>query len=656
MNKAFEIQQLIHALNGYTRLYDEGHPAISDKEWDRLYFKLEQLERETGLVYPDSPTNTISYQVINKLNKVTHNHKMLSLAKTKSVEDVAKWGGGNMLIAMSKLDGLTCSLTYKNGSLVAAETRGDGLVGEDVFHNAVIISSIPNKLPKECENKTIVIDGEIICNDYDFKLFEKEYKNSRNFASGSIRLLDSFECSKRHLTFVAWDIIQGYDNLPTLSQKLEQLNKLGFLIPVWSKDIPSDAEMIGDIITDIKKASYSFGYPIDGIVFKIDDCKIYNSLGATDHHFRGGLAYKFYDEEVKSYLLDIEWSMGRTGSLTPVAIFEPVELEGTTVSRASLHNISIMKELWNGTWHAGLAVSVIKANQIIPQISKVEEECQTCGKWLYPPITCPICGASTLIEVSDSGVETLVCTNEMCDGKLINRLDHFCGKKGLDIKGLSKATLEKFIDKGWINEISDIFILKEHKTEMENLAGFGEKSVSNILAAIENSRTCSLENFLSALGIPLIGKAMTKVIAKKVNNSWETYYQLVQDKFDFSSWEDFGAVKSENMLNFNYTTAKRLIDDGVIIIQAAEAQTTNSSASTCKDFIFCITGKLTHFNNRNQLIEFIEQRGGKVASSVTKKVNFLINNDTASATAKNKTAMDLHIPIISEDEFLKQFS
>ena len=655
MNKAFEIQQLVRDLNEYTRLYDEGHPVISDKEWDRLYFKLEQLEKETGLIYPDSPTNTISYQVVNKLNKVTHNHKMLSLAKTKIAEDVVKWGGNNKLIAMSKLDGLTCSLTYKNGSLVAAETRGDGLVGEDIFHNAVIISSIPNKLPKEYEDRTIVIDGEIICNDYDFKLFEKEYKNSRNFASGSIRLLDSFECSKRHLTFVAWDIIQGYDNLPTLSKKLEQLRELGFLVPAWNKDIPSDKEIIENVIADIRKESYSYGYPIDGVVFKIDDCKIYNSLGATDHHFRGGLAYKFYDEEVKSHLLDIEWSMGRTGSLTPVAIFEPVELEGTTISRASLHNISIMDDLWSGTWHAGLTVSVIKANQIIPQISKVEEECQTCAKWLYPPTFCPICGASTLIEVSDSGVKTLVCTNEMCDGKLINRLDHFCGKKGLDIKGLSKATLEKFIDKGWINEISDIFMLKEHKTEMENLAGFGVKSVSNILAAIEDSRTCSLESFLSALGIPLIGKAMTKVIAKKVDNSWEKYYQLVQNKFDFSSWEDFGTVKSENMLNFNYTIAKRLIDDGVIIIQSTET-TVEKSAETCKNLIFCVTGKLTHFNNRNQLIEFIEQRGGKVASSVTKKTNFLINNDTTSATAKNKTAMDLNIPILSEDEFLKKFS
>ena len=271
------------------------------------------------------------------------------------------------------------------------------------------------------------------------------------------------------------------------------------------------------------------------------------------------------------------------------------------------------------------------------------------------PTSCPICGAPTSIEISDSGVETLACTNEMCNGKLINRLDHFCGKKGLDIKGLSKATLEKFIDKGWINEISDIFMLKEHKTEMENIAGFGAKSVANILAAIENSRTCSLESFLSALGIPLIGKAMTKVIAKNVNYSWEVYYQLVQNKFDFSSWEDFGVVKSENILNFNYTIAKRLIDDGIIIIQTTETKTEEKSLESCKNLIFCITGKLIHFANRNQLIDIIEQHGGKVSSSVTKKTNYLINNDTTSTTAKNKTAIDLNIPIISEEDFMRQF-
>ena len=661
--KELEIRELISKLNACTKKYDEGTPVISDKEWDSLYFKLEELEKETGLIYPDSPTHTISYQVVNKLEKVFHNHKMLSLAKTKDIKDIIEWGNGQHLIAMSKLDGLTCSLTYKNGVLVAAETRGDGTVGEDIFHNALIISSIPNKLPKSCIDKPIiVIDGEIICKDYDFIPFQKEYKNSRNFAAGSIRLLDSFECSKRNLSFVAWDIIKGFDEISTLSLKLEILSKLGFMVPACEVLTASNELRVNEktsvenAIYCIKQNSYRYGYPIDGVVFKINNCKDYAALGATDHHFRGGLAYKFYDEEYDSTLLDIEWTMGRTGQLTPVAIFEPIDIDGTTVSRASMHNISIMETLWGGVWKKGLKVSVIKANQIIPQISKVKlDNLNENGIDLRYPTECPICKQATAIQTSDSGVKVLVCTNEMCDGKLLNRLDHFCGKKGLDIKGLSKATLEKFIDKGWLNEISDIFNLKEHKTDMMNMTGFGEKSVTNLLSAIELSRTCSLENFLSALSIPLIGKAMTKTIAKKVNGSWEEFYQLVEKHFDFSSWEDFGIIKSENILNFDYSIAKFLIDNKIITISTNIKEEKNSSSNSCNNLIFCITGKLKHFANRNQLIDIIEQHGGKVSSSVTKKTNYLINNDTTSTTAKNKTAIDLNIPIISEEDFMRQF-
>lgn len=662
--KELEIRELISKLNDCTKKYDEGTPIISDKEWDRLYFKLEELEKETGLIYPDSPTHTISYQVVNELEKVFHNHKMLSLAKTKEVKDIIEWGNGQRLIAMSKLDGLTCSLTYKNGVLVAAETRGDGTVGEDIFHNALIISSIPNKLPKSCIDKpVIVIDGEIICKDYDFIPFQKDYKNSRNFAAGSIRLLDSFECSKRNLSFVAWDIIKGFEEISTLSLKLAVLSKLGFMVPACEVLTASNELRINEktsvenAIYCIKKNSYRYGYPIDGVVFKIDDCKTYESLGATDHHFRGGLAYKFYDEEYSSTLLDIEWTMGRTGILTPVAIFEPVDIDGTTVSRASMHNISIMDELWGNVWHEGLTVSVIKANQIIPQIVKVEEKEQTCARRLDPPYVCPICGSETCVDISDSSVKNLVCTNEMCDGKLLNKLDHFCGKKGLDIKGLSKATLKKFIDKGWLNEISDIFNLKNHQAEMVNMTGFGEKSVANILSAIEASRNCSLENFLSAISIPLIGKAMTKTISKRVNGSWEEFYKLIENKFDFSSWEDFGIVKSENILKFDYTVAKSLIDNNIISISTVTNQEnlTTTSFNSCENLVFCITGKLKHFNNRDQLIAAIEQHGGKVSSSVTKKTNYLINNDTTSTTAKNKAAMDLGIPIISEEDFVNRF-
>ena len=379
--KELEIRELISKLNACTKKYDEGTPVISDKEWDSLYFKLEELEKETGLIYPDSPTHTISYQVVNKLEKVFHNHKMLSLAKTKDIKDIIEWGNGQHLIAMSKLDGLTCSLTYKNGVLVAAETRGDGTVGEDIFHNALIISSIPNKLPKSCIDKPIiVIDGEIICKDYDFIPFQKEYKNSRNFAAGSIRLLDSFECSKRNLSFVAWDIIKGFDEISTLSLKLGILSKLGFMVPA-SEVLTASNELrinektsVENAIYCIKQNSYRYGYPIDGVVFKIDNCKDYAALGATDHHFRGGLAYKFYDEEYETTLQNIEWTMGRMGVLTPVAIFDPIDIDGTTVSRASLHNVSVMEELLDGTGWKGQKIWVTKRNMIIPQIEKAERD------------------------------------------------------------------------------------------------------------------------------------------------------------------------------------------------------------------------------------------------------------------------------------------
>lgn len=652
------MRALIDKLNEWTKAYDEGHPIVSDEEWDKYYFQLQEMERITGTRYPDSPTQSISYQVVNKLNKVTHNHPMLSLAKTKEINEVESWGNGEHLIAMSKLDGLTCSLTYKEGELVAAETRGDGKVGEDILHNALMVSTIPNYIDMQ-GNDIIVIDGEIICNEYDFVEFSKEYKNPRNFAAGSIRLLDNYECEKRKLSFVAWDIVKGFDNISKLSYKLNLLKQIGFLVPAYvcpfaEGDIRANGRTaIENAIEFIKRKSYDFGYPIDGVVFKIDDCEAYQKLGATDHHFRGGLAYKFYDEEYSTHLREIEWTMGRTGVLTPVAIFDPIDIDGSTVTRASLHNISVMEELWKDTWHSGLTLYVYKANQIIPQISKVILEEMSCAKRLDPPHRCPLCDAETAIETSDSGVKTLVCTNDLCEGKLINRLDHFCGKKGLDIKGLSKATLSKFIDNNWLNSITDIFYLKDHATEMKQLQGFGEKSVNNILVAIEDARECSFDAYLSALGIPLIGRAVAKEISKKVNGSWKTFYELVSNRFDFSSWDSFGEAKRDNLHNFNYTEANKLISNEFIRIKENNSVTTNNNS--CKGIIFCVTGKLQKFKNRDEIKMYIEKQGGKVTGSVSKNTQYLINNDVTSTSAKNVSAKQLGIPIITEEEFLKNF-
>ena len=455
-----KMKSIIIFLNYHTKLYEEGHPEISDYLWDKYYFELKRLEDAMGFSFPDSPTQKIIYNVVDKLNKVEHSHPMLSLDKTKSVEDIKSFIGNKNFIAMPKLDGLTCSLTYKNGELIKAETRGNGLVGEDVLHNALHIHNIPRKIDYLDE---LIIDGEIICTRDNFKKFENEYKNSRNFASGSIRLLDSKECEKRNLSFIAWDLVNLYND-KTLDFKFVFLTLKGFDTVFWQSK--------GDIetaIDKIKETCEIWGWPIDGIVFKYNDCKEYEAAGRTDHHFKGGLAYKFYDEEYETTLQDIEWTMGRTGQLTPVAIFNPIDIDGTEVSRASLHNLTIMKQLFNGMPKLNQEIYVYKANQIIPQISRVEEYPEGCEFNLCA--TCPICGQPTEIK-KDNDSEVLYCGNPECEGKVLNRLDHFCSKKGLDIKGLSKATLEKLMDWNWVNDYYDIFTLDAHAEEWKRKPRF----------------------------------------------------------------------------------------------------------------------------------------------------------------------------------------
>jgi len=359
-----EIRELIDKLNYYTKLYDEGNPAISDEEWDKMYFELKELEKETGLIYPDSPTQIVSYDVVNSLKKVEHNHKMLSLDKTKDIDEIQRFLGNKEFIAMAKMDGLTCSLRYVNGKLVSAETRGNGLVGEDVTHNALIIPSIPKYINLQQE---LIVDGEIICLKNDFEQFKQDYKNPRNFAAGSIRLLNAAECALRKLTFVAWDAIKGieYDNF---SEKLQVLNNLGFVVVPWIKENVSYA------IGDIQDICAKEGYPIDGIVFKFEDVTYGNSLGETAHHKNNAIAYKFYDEEYETRLFDIEWSMGRTGILTPIAVFESVDDGDSIIEKASLHNLNIMKEVLGDCPHKGQKIWVCKQNAIIPQVVRAEKE------------------------------------------------------------------------------------------------------------------------------------------------------------------------------------------------------------------------------------------------------------------------------------------
>ena len=364
-----EMEKLVKELNYYTKLYDEGHPAISDEEWDNMYFQLQDMEKTTGIYLPDSPTQKVNYQVVNELNKVQHNHPMLSLDKTKDINEILNFVKNKSFIGMAKMDGLTCSLKYINGKLVSAETRGNGIEGEDITHNALVINNIPKRIPYQDE---LIIDGEVICTYDNFKEFSDEYKNPRNFASGSIRLLDSTECAKRHLTFVAWDII-GHPNWEYLSSKLDYLKTINFTtVPFFIGGIGSNLNDLEQQSNFIKEECKNLSYPIDGLVFKLDICAEYEAAGKTDHHFKGGLAYKFYDEEYETTLQDIEWTMGRTGVLTPVAIFKPIDIDGTEVSRANLFNISVMENLLGKHPYIGQKIWVIKSNQIIPQITRAE--------------------------------------------------------------------------------------------------------------------------------------------------------------------------------------------------------------------------------------------------------------------------------------------
>ena len=376
----YRIRDLINKLNYYTKKYDEGNPEISDKEWDNMYFELQDLENWTGLYFEDSPTQKVIFQEVSKLNKVEHNHPMLSLDKTKSIDAVKSFLGNKDFICMAKMDGLTCSLRYLDGKLVSAETRGNGQVGEDILHNTLVVKNIPKKINYQNE---LIVDGEIICTYKDFEPFAAEYKNPRNFASGSIRLLDSSECAKRNLTFVAWDIVKGFDEekensklltgyySEKLSDKLLEADALGFTIVPFEVNL-SEYKNIEQIMEVVKKSSSMF--PIDGLVFKYNNCDEYIAAGRTDHHFKGGLAYKFYDECYETTLRDVEWTMGRTGVLTPVALLEPINIDGSEVSRASLHNISIMEKTLHGVGWKGQRVKVAKMNMIIPQIISAEDE------------------------------------------------------------------------------------------------------------------------------------------------------------------------------------------------------------------------------------------------------------------------------------------
>lgn len=642
-----KIQELIDKLNYYTKKYDEGKPEISDKEWDDMYFHLQDLENFYGIYCEDSPTQRVNFQVVNELKKVTHNHPMLSLDKTKDIKEIEKFIGNKDYICMAKLDGLTCSLRYLDGKLISAETRGNGIVGEDVLHNVLQIKNVPKKINFKDE---LIVDGEVLCTYEDFEYYKDEYKNPRNFASGGIRLLDSKESASRRLSFIAWDCIKGLKE-ETLSGKLMQLEKLGFTEVPFEINFPEYT--LESIINQVKNSSKNI-FPTDGLVFKYDNCSEYEAAGRTDHHFKGGIALKFYDENYDTVLRDIKWTMGRTGVLTPVAIFDPIDIDGTEVSKASLHNISVAQETLHTNFTTigweGQHIKVAKMNMIIPQITEAEEDNDGLTKFYFDiPKICPIC--NEIIEIKkENNSEMLYCVNSQCEGKLVNRIEHFFGKKGLDAKGISKATIEKLINWGWVNKISDMFELSAHETEWKNITGFGEKSVNNILQSIRKSCNTNLESIISAAGIPLIGRTIARDLSKKFDGYGE-FREAIKDGFDFTQYGGYGYEMQKAISEFNYNELDNIVEKYLTIKKNNDIINTEK----LKNITFCITGKVNIWKNRDELSQTIVLLGGKVVGSVSKNVNYLINNDITSNSSKNLKAKDLGIKIISEQDFQKMF-
>lgn len=647
LNSVNKIKELILILNKASEAYyNTSDPIMTDYEWDNLYDELAKLEEETGVIYLNSPTQIVGYEVKTKLEKVTHSHPMLSLGKTKSVNDLVKFSNGKDCIISLKMDGLTVLNTYDGCKLIQSETRGNGEIGELITHNAKVFDNLPVSIDID---KKFEIEGEAIITKDDFdkinsKLKDDEkYKNPRNLASGSVRQLDSKIAKDRHVKFVAWKIPYGFTRF---TDGFKFAEELGFDVVPYSK-YNSKKDDINVIVEYLKDLADEKGYPIDGLVITYENVEYGKSLGMTGHHPRHSLAFKFYDEEEVTILKDIEWGIGKTGQLTPVAIFDDVEIDGTTVNRASLHNVSILKELQLGI---GDEVTVYKANQIIPQL----RENLTKSNTVTIPTTCPICGELTKI-VKDNDSEVLVCTNDNCAGKLLGKLCHAVSKNALNIDGLSEATIQKFIDLGWLSSIRDIYYLYLHKMDMYKLEGFGKKSVDKLLNSIEDSRNTDLVRYIYAQSIPLIGHTASKAISKMCDGDLNTFIEHMSK--GANAFEKIDGVGSEMIKSLRKWWDINYLEfvDTATVFTFKKKEIVQTSGSDLTGKVFVITGSLTQFRNRDEMKERIESLGGKVSGSVSAKTTALINNDIESTSSKNKKAKQLNIPILTENMFIEEY-
>lgn len=645
------VEELNKASEAY---YNTGQPIMSDAEFDNKLEELRRWEEESGIVLANSPTHNVGAIVLDSIDKITHESPMLSLAKCHSAEEVKQFAKGHTLVGSVKLDGLTCRLIFKDGELIRAESRGNGTIGNIITDHVKQFLNVPLHINKE---GTYIIDGEALIKTDDFEELNKndEYKTPRNLASGTLGGLDTSVVKNRKLRWYAWEVVEGSKYPESFASSLMEANDLGFeTVPFvnlkWAE--LNIQEAIDFFLDEAEKENL----PQDGVVFKYEDVKYGKSLGSTSHHFNNGIAFKVFNESVESELINIEYTMGRTGILTPTAVFKPIEIEDTIVERASLHNISIMKEIMGKPW-VGQHVGVIKSNLIIPQIRWAEQDDEYTKIYIDIPHMCPICGQPTKI-VKDNNSEVLVCTNDNCKGKLLGKLSHAVSRDALNTDGLSEATIEKFINLGWLSSIQDIYHLLDHENEMKALDGFGKKSVDKLLASIEKSRKTSLERFLYSLSIPLLGKSASMMIADSVDYDFDTFI----GEMTMKGAEYFRYLPGigDSLISSLDTYWKNHYSD---ILQLAneftfETQKSIMSESTneLENKTFVITGSVNHYQNRDALKADIEAHGGKVVGSVSSKVNYLINNDINSTSSKNKKAKSLNIPIISEDQFLSMLN
>ena len=649
-DKTKRIRELIGTLRAAGRAYyQESREIMSNFEYDKLYDELVSLEKETGIVFANSPTQNVGYEVVSALPKERHEKQMLSLNKTKSVEELADWLGGQTGLLSWKMDGLTIVLTYQNGTLVKAVTRGNGEIGEVITANAKAFVNVPLNISYQGE---LILRGEAIIRYSDFEKINEQiedvdakYKNPRNLCSGSVRQLNSEITAQRQVHFYAFSLVKadGIDFKNSRKEQFEWLKTQGFEVveyhEVTKETLPETVKMYSEAIAENDT-------PSDGLVLLYDDIAYGQSLGRTAKFPRDSIAFKWADEIQETKLLYIEWSASRTGLINPVAVFEPVELEGTTVSRASVHNISIMEALELG---AGDRITVYKANMIIPQIA---DNLTRSGVRDIPEV-CPVCGGQTEVRQLND-VKSLYCTNPDCQAKKIKSFTLFTSRDALNIAGLSEATLEKFIGVGMIHEYADIFHLDRHQEEIVEMDGFGQKSYDNLIAAAEKASHTTLPRMVYGLGVAGIGLANAKMICRHFKNDFEAMrHATVEELVEI---DGIGEVLAQAWTAFFSDGKNNAIVDHLLAELTFEAGDEESSEDADEAFAgmnFVITGSLEHFKNRKELQELIERRGGKVTGSVTSKTNYLINNDVASSSSKNKKARELGVPILSEEEFLK---